>query len=62
MGNPIAFDYHVKWLKGRCDECKFGEVGIVFTMRDGRIIRAQRVDRETFKSQLPEDKEDGDDR
>jgi hypothetical protein len=57
MEQPIKPDGHIDWLRVRLLTCKYGEVGLLFTMRDGRIIRAQHVDRETFKSQLPEDRE-----
>ncbi len=52
---PISIAGHLDWLQRNLPCFKYGEIGLIFTLRDGVVIRCQRVFRETFKSQGAEE-------
>lgn len=59
---PISIAGHLGWLQQNLPSFRYGEIGLIFTLRDGVVIRCQRVFRETFKSQAGEISLDGDER
>ena len=46
---------HLDWLKANLPCFRYGEIGLIFTLRDGVIIRCKRVYHETFGSQAPKE-------
>ena len=47
---PISLASHLDWLKQSLPAFRYGEIGLVFTLRDGVIVRARRVFHQTFKA------------
>lgn len=52
---PVSIASHLDWLQQNLPAFRYGEIGLIFTLRDGIVIRCQRVFRETFKTQAGEE-------
>ncbi len=50
---PISISGHLDWLKANLPCFRWGKIGIIFTVRDGVIVRGERVYLESFKTQEP---------
>jgi hypothetical protein len=48
---PISIAGHLDWLKQNLSRFPYGEVGLLFTLHDGMVVRVRRVCHQSFKTQ-----------
>lgn len=51
---PVSIAGHLDWLQQNLPAFRYGEIGLIFTLRDGVVVACRRVFHETFKTQEPE--------
>ena len=50
---PVDLEELICWLRDNNARLKYGRIGIVLTKRDGVVVAAERIYRETFRCDLP---------